>query len=79
MRSVEMLRRRLRYDSTVFGIVFRPIPRQSDVMIVAGTLAIKWRRMRKVYDRWLAALGDIYGFCANGAVIIITRILSCVL
>jgi NADH-quinone oxidoreductase subunit B len=27
-----------RYDLDRFGIVFRPSPRQSDVMIVAGTL-----------------------------------------
>jgi NADH-quinone oxidoreductase subunit B len=27
-----------RYDLDRFGVVFRPSPRQSDVMIVAGTL-----------------------------------------
>ncbi len=27
-----------RYDMDRFGIIFRPSPRQSDVMIVAGTL-----------------------------------------
>src|SRR3989337_2188557 len=27
-----------RYDTDRFGIVFRPTPRQSDVMIVAGTM-----------------------------------------
>ena len=27
-----------RYDLDRFGIIFRPSPRQSDVMIVAGTL-----------------------------------------
>ncbi len=31
-----------RYDLDRFGIIFRPSPRQSDVMIVAGTLCIKW-------------------------------------
>jgi NADH-quinone oxidoreductase subunit B len=30
-----------RYDLDRFGIVFRPSPRQSDVMIVAGTLVNK--------------------------------------
>ena len=31
-----------RYDLDRFGLVFRPSPRQSDVMIVAGTLTHKW-------------------------------------
>ena len=49
-----------RYDLDRFGIVFRPSPRQADVMIVAGTL-------RKVYDqmsepRWVVSMGS----CANG-------------
>lgn len=30
-----------RYDFDRFGIIFRPSPRQSDVMIVAGTLTNK--------------------------------------
>jgi len=30
-----------RYDLDRFGVVFRPSPRQSDVMIVAGTLVNK--------------------------------------
>ncbi len=30
-----------RYDLDRFGVVFRPSPRQSDVMIVAGTLTNK--------------------------------------
>jgi NADH-quinone oxidoreductase subunit B len=33
-----------RYDLDRFGIVFRPSPRQSDVMIVAGTLCNKMGR-----------------------------------
>src|SRR3546814_4083144 len=41
-----------RYDLDRFGIVFRPSPRQSDVMIVAGTLTNKMApALRKVYDR----------------------------
>ena len=30
-----------RYDLDRFGVIFRPSPRQSDVMIVAGTLCNK--------------------------------------
>ena len=30
-----------RYDLDRFGVIFRPSPRQSDVMIVAGTLTNK--------------------------------------
>ena len=49
-----------RYDLDRFGIIFRPSPRQSDVMIVAGTLVNKMApALRKVYDqmaepRWLS-------------------------
>jgi NADH-quinone oxidoreductase subunit B len=39
-----------RYDLDRFGVVFRPSPRQSDVMIVAGTLVNKMApALRKVY------------------------------
>jgi len=34
-----------RYDLDRFGVVFRPSPRQSDVMIVAGTLTLATHEM----------------------------------
>ena len=34
-----------RYDLDRFGMIFRPSPRQSDVMIVAGTLTNKWHQL----------------------------------
>ena len=57
-----------RYDTDRYGILFRPSPRQSDVMIVAGTLTNKMApALRKVYDqmaepRWVLSMGS----CANG-------------
>ncbi len=57
-----------RYDLDRFGIIFRASPRQSDVMIVAGTLCNKMApALRKVYDqmpepRWVVSMGS----CANG-------------
>lgn len=56
-----------RYDLDRFGVVFRPSPRQSDVMIVAGTLTNKMApALRKVYDqmadpKWVISMGS----CAN--------------
>ena len=57
-----------RYDLERFGVLFRPSPRQSDVMIVAGTLCNKMApALRRVYDqmpnpKWVISMGS----CANG-------------
>ena len=67
--AVEMMQAgAARYDLDRFGIIFRPSPRQSDCMIVAGTLTNKMAPpLRKVYDqmpepRWVVSMGS----CANG-------------
>lgn len=57
-----------RYDMDRFGVVFRASPRQSDLMIVAGTLTNKMApALRQVYDqmpepKWVLSMGS----CANG-------------
>ncbi|RLN56287.1 hypothetical protein BBJ28_00016059, partial [Nothophytophthora sp. Chile5] len=57
-----------RYDFERMGMVFRASPRQTDVMIVAGTLTNKMApALRRVYDqmpepRYVVSMGS----CANG-------------
>ena len=67
--AVEMIHAYMaRYDLDRMGMIPRPSPRQSDVMIVAGTLTNKMApALRKVYDqmpepRWVVSMGS----CANG-------------
>ena len=67
--AVEMMHVAMaRYDMDRFGMFFRPSPRQSDVMIVAGTLTNKMApALRRVYDqmpepRYVISMGS----CANG-------------
>jgi NADH-quinone oxidoreductase B subunit len=67
--AVEMMQAAAsKYDMDRFGMLFRASPRQSDVMIVAGTLTNKMApALRKVYDqmaepKWVVSMGS----CANG-------------
>jgi NADH-quinone oxidoreductase subunit B len=67
--AVEMMQTSMpRYDAERFGVAPRASPRQSDVMIVAGTLTNKMApALRKVYDqmpepRYVISMGS----CANG-------------
>src|ERR1700693_728683 len=67
--AVEMMQASMpRYDVERFGFAPRASPRQSDVMIVAGTLCNKMApALRKVYDqmpepRYVISMGS----CANG-------------
>ena len=67
--AVEMIQAAMpRYDLERFGFAPRASPRQSDLMIVAGTLCNKMApALRKVYDqmaepRWVLSMGS----CANG-------------
>lgn len=57
-----------RYDFDKFGIIFRPTPRQADLMIIAGTITIKMsfflkQLYKQVLDpKWVISMGS----CSNG-------------
>ncbi|KAB8207587.1 hypothetical protein BDV34DRAFT_223493 [Aspergillus parasiticus] len=67
--AVEMMQVSMpRYDQDRLGIIFRASPRQSDVMVVAGTVTNKMGpALRQCYDqmpdpKWVISMGS----CANG-------------
>lgn len=67
--AVEMMHSTVsRYDFDRFGVIFRASPRQSDLIIVAGTLTNKMSpALRALYEqvldpKWVLSMGS----CANG-------------
>lgn len=57
-----------RYDFDRFGVIFRASPRQSDMILVAGTVTNKMAPgLRRLYEqtldpKWVVSMGS----CANG-------------
>lgn len=67
--AIEMMHATVsRYDFDRFGVIFRASPRQSDLLIVAGTLTNKMAPgLRRLYEqmadpKWVLSMGS----CANG-------------
>lgn len=67
--AVEMMHATVsRYDFDRFGVIFRATPRQSDLILVAGTLTNKMAPgLRRLYEqtldpKWVLSMGS----CANG-------------
>jgi NADH-quinone oxidoreductase B subunit len=67
--AVEMMHATVsRYDFDRFGVIFRPTPRQADLILVAGTVTNKLAPvLRRIYEqvsdpKWVLSMGS----CANG-------------
>jgi NADH dehydrogenase (ubiquinone) Fe-S protein 7 len=67
--AVEMMHATVsRYDFDRFGVIFRPTPRQSDFLIISGTLTIKMAPalnrlyLQQMNPKWVISMGS----CANG-------------